>query len=650
MKNLLSLLLFLWGSALLAAPCQITFTPRSQYGYTPQYMSDQLTAAGWTVLGVSAPILNGTVEYRNVTATRSDFTYTYSGVTYNMCQLLNRWDIAPASERQALDDAIGTYLNFTMPIGVTVDRVSYDLGSDGAESQNYVAYADFINNESNEWVTNPAKFGYTLKDYHSNNGLAASATETLTYIDTSDAHTVDYPFSIFGHLLIPTALDPATLDFFRNFLPSATHASQMIALSLQVEGLKIYNKAVRYDYGNTLTSMGESVDASRVKPAVMVLGFYPKGDADTQAAINIKENKLNASQVVVVEPARNQILKTYAGGSKCVIGNVYIPPKDLIVHKTHAACFTQAEYFASNANAIPYVDYWPITQAYIDELNNGDYFAHAGGDNPKSLTVGFISPWDGTLGNYPDPRVDFVCNFGSFSASSSSLCAGAVGALATVIVKENPSWTAQCVIDAFIGGTKQFNRTSSKSAGVGYGVFNADAVINYSAQRKNDCGTNGLIDADGVELGAFAEAYPQNATSLYGIPNQQLFGAYPYNFASTLSNSYNQAISNGCTGQGSVAKVWRRRLDPITNTYIYEVGTVSDVITWPGSYIECDDSPQGRPTARHFSIFYNKSQITDANGCNIRYKSLYGQCSNSVNVRMGDPSYRATNFYHGKLL
>ena len=488
------------------ASCSLPFEPH-QKGYNqPQEMVNQLTAAGWTVTGLSEIQTDPnfpTIQWTNVNAYNPAFTYTYAGVTKSMCDVAEKWDIIPQAEKEAFYFALGSLIEFNPNQYSSVKSVTRDFNSGGLRGQNYQSYNEFHgwfppSPLYNDWYDDSFDFGYTTKAQHSNNGTLADATQTVIWID--DDVQKYYSQSVFGYgssllILNPPKHHIGESNPFEIILWQPNHASIIAALGLQIEGFKIDNRYVEYGPGTgwigfyqLLSELNNIAESNNNLQVVAMPNGVDNPTADLgleglKSAIAITKNK------VMVSAAMNE---TYAG-TDCQIGNYWVFGYDTPIGYHDGRCITRDDYNARWSTPATGFDlYQQIDYGTMQVLTGKAPVTPNYNDNTSTLTVGWMANelTPARLGSGRGTKTDILCEFDGFYYQSSSMCTATTAALAAVIVKEHPDWTAQCVIDSFINPTKLRNGKMTKTGdGTGYGVYKADNVIEYATTHANKCDT-----------------------------------------------------------------------------------------------------------------------------------------------------------------
>jgi hypothetical protein len=503
------------------ADCSLPFIPHTKGYYQPQEMVDQLKAAGWTVTGLSDVFQDPnfpTVQWHEVYAYNPNFTYTYAGVTKGMCDAEKKWELTPELEKQAFRDALGALIEFNPNSYYTVKSSVRDFNSQGLKPQNYAAYneyASFLNPRYNDWYDDSFDFGYLTKAQHSNGGTRADATQTVIWID-DDIYSW-YSAEVFGSFtatkmtLNPVKYKIGESNPFELIFWKANHASIITALGLQIEGLLIDNRTIDYDWRGKYDIVRELNRIAYDPSNTLQVVAMPNGTDDVvwdtgleaiKSAIAITKNK------VMVSAAMNEI----HSGTDCQIGNYWVFGYDSPIGYQDGYCISKADYNARWTTPASGLNlYEQITFATMQILTGKAPATPNYNDKTETLTVGFmqneVTP--SLLGSARGTKTDVLCEFDGFYYASSSMCTATTAALAAVIVKEHPTFTAQCVIDQFINSAKRRNHVTAKTNdGKGYGVYKADDVIDFA-------NTEGCPDLGFLPIGYYGNSGTYRTTKQY---------------------------------------------------------------------------------------------------------------------------------------
>lgn len=476
------------------ASCSLKFEPKTG-SIMPQTMINALAQNGWSITSVSPYRLdaaNPTVSTQSVFAYKKAFTYTYAGTTKGMCDISNKWELIPQAEKDAFSASVDSYINLTPTLMNVVKVVNHGFNL-GIRPITYQSSMSLIPYLPNDWVSSPYGFGYTTRAQNSNAGTPTASTDTMIFLDTTDVHSYAYPSILQGHILNPPNNAITPWDLLTGGYN--THASKMAAVVLNINGAKINN----YNVGNgtgyasidrEFYALMYNIREIPVPKVTVVATPFTTPDVEFDRTIE-QERYLattsipNKDKMVMIGGTMNNV----GAGTDCQIGNYWVYGYESIFGYHSGYCITPEAYSGlySPVNGWGY-EYTTIDQSAFNILL-GQQYDDNNNDFTQTLSFGIWdnTTIDGRLWSVGGTKTDLLCEFDGFNWASSSMCTSAAAGLATVIIKNHPDFTAQCIVDTFINATKARTGIAAKTGdGKGYGVMKADDVLAWADSHQ--CG------------------------------------------------------------------------------------------------------------------------------------------------------------------
>ena len=561
-RLLIPILLSLSSVAYSLPSPDIVFWPYSSID-TPDDTMAELRAHGWTITGFRIPSLLGqTYWYGNryeVLATKPGCYFTF-GTCRTLADELNFPDLVPQAEWDAFINAMATDQNFGLWQHA---RYSYQASSTLDQSVGdswYTGNTGIPAFYSNDWVTDPNKFGFTTKLNYADSGGSplASPSKKIAFSDSSPALYSTAYTTLTGHLThdsIPTAFT----DWFLGLFSGDTHATMILAEGGTQVTSNIWDNWVNSkpeQLVQFIRDWSSTVNNHTVITASSTVWGAHRTEIDAAAT------NAYATGNLYIDGVQNSPLHAIGNNAtNCTIGNVityYYPENSLVPRiKCHAPPIVQSDFQTIGDTISKGVI---ITQDIINRIQ-GNYFSPWNIDNFKQLSVGWFDPLTNSPGNVVDTKTDIIVNMGLHPNRSSSLATQVVSSLANLLWSKHTNFTPQCIIDSFVESTKQRSgRTVKGTDGGGYGVMNADAVMAYAEARKDRCADSGFV----LSTPNLWRGYSANSSTQNGVTTDYVYmGKHgPINYTFPGIRTAKESVSS-CTVRGGQALV--TYTDPVTN-------------------------------------------------------------------------------------